>query len=337
MLDTIKENGLPICIADRFPDDPEVEFHAAVNAEDRLSTACHHSATHLMHYALRRVLGTHVEQKGSLVEPTHLRFDFSHFQRVTPEELRRVEEMVNRMVRAALPLEEFRNIPIAEAKAKGAMALFGEKYGDRVRMIRFGDSLELCGGTHVQNTGNIGLFRITSESAISAGVRRIEAVCAGVAEQRDYGMDAQLQEMDGLLRGQGNPLGALQRLMAEHTELQRAKELFNAGERRGGVMLVRALLQDTAPDDLKELAMAIRAMGPDVAVVLGGVDAGKPSLVVGIAENLVAAKGYHAGRLVKEAAKHIQGGGGGQPGFAQAGGKNAEGLQAAVEEAVKGL
>jgi len=350
VLDTIKENGLPICVADRFPDNPEVEFHAAVNAEDRLSTACHHSATHLMHFALRRVLGTHVEQKGSLVEPTHLRFDFSHFQKVTPEELRRVEEMVNRMVRAALPLEEFRSIPIAEAKAKGAMALFGEKYGDRVRMIKFGDSLELCGGTHVQNTGNIGLFRITSESAISAGVRRIEAVCAGVAEQRDYGMDAQLQEIDGLLRGQGNPLGALQRLMAEHSELkhsleglrkqqlqQQANALFNAAEKHGNVLMVRGLLQDTAPDDLKELAMAIRAMGPDVAVVLGGVDAGKPSLVVGLADNLVASKGYHAGRLVKEAAKHIQGGGGGQPGFAQAGGKNTEGLQAAVEEAVKGL
>ena len=345
---TIKENNQSLVVLDRLPESPEAVFYAVVDAGKRVNTAAHHSATHLLHYALRKHLGAHVEQKGSLVEPGHLRFDFSHFQRVTAEELREVEETVNMLVRRAIPIEEFRDVAINAAKAMGAMALFGEKYGDRVRVVKFGDSVELCGGTHVRNTGNIGFFKIISESAISAGVRRIEAVAGEAAMRLIFENADTLARIDGVVHGQGQPLQMVERLQLDHAaarkeveELRRqvasyeAQSLARTCEDADGMRIVARNLGDRTAEELKGVAMAIRAEGDNMVVILGGQHGGKPSLTIAFSDALVAVGKLHAGNIVKKAATLIGGGGGGQPGFAQAGGRNAEGVDAAVAEAVR--
>ena len=339
VVDTIKENGLPIHIVAELPEDVNATFVATVNEEDRLASARHHSVTHLMHKALRDILGTHVEQKGSLVCPDYLRFDFSHFQKVTDEELRQVEKAVNKMIRANYALEENRNCSIEEAQQAGAMMLFGEKYGDKVRMIRFGESVELCGGTHVAATGQIGLFKIVAESAISAGVRRIEAVAGGVAEEKLYTIEDTLKEVQ---KSVGSPalLQAIKKMIDDNAELRKEIEGFRAEKARGladaiGKVIaesgqkVFSRVVDMPVDMVKDAIYALRTANPEVAIVLGSREGGKPMLAVAVGDALVA-KGVKAGDIVRTAAKEMQGGGGGQPFYATAGGKNPEGLEKAI-------
>ncbi len=339
VVDTIKENGLPIHIVAELPEDVSATFVATVNEEDRLASARHHSVTHLMHKALRDILGTHVEQKGSLVCSDYLRFDFSHFQKVTDEELRQVEKAVNKMIRANYALEENRNCSIEEAQQAGAMMLFGEKYGDKVRMIRFGESVELCGGTHVAATGQIGLFKIVAESAISAGVRRIEAVAGGVAEEKLYTIEDTLKEVQ---KSVGSPalLQAIKKMIDDNAELRKEIEGFRAEKARGladaiGKVIaesdqkVFSKVVDMPVDMVKDAIYALRTANPEVAIVLGSREGGKPMLAVAVGDALVA-KGVKAGDIVRTAAKEMQGGGGGQPFYATAGGKNPEGLEKAI-------
>ena len=339
VVDTIKENGLPIHIVAELPEDVNATFVATVNEEDRLASARHHSVTHLMHKALRDILGTHVEQKGSLVCPDYLRFDFSHFQKVTDEELRQVEKAVNKMIRANYALEENRNCSIEEAQQAGAMMLFGEKYGDKVRMIRFGESVELCGGTHVAATGQIGLFKIVAESAISAGVRRIEAVAGGVAEEKLYTIEDTLKEVQ---KSVGSPalLQAIKKMIDDNAELRKEIEGFRAEKARGLADAIGKIIAesdqkvfsrvvDMPVDMVKDAIYALRTANPEVAIVLGSREGGKPMLAVAVGDALVA-KGVKAGDIVRTAAKEMQGGGGGQPFYATAGGKNPEGLEKAI-------
>ena len=339
VVDTIKENGLPIHIVAELPEDVNATFVATVNEEDRLASARHHSVTHLMHKALRDILGTHVEQKGSLVCPDYLRFDFSHFQKVTDEELRQVEKAVNKMIRANYALEENRNCSIEEAQQAGAMMLFGEKYGDKVRMIRFGESVELCGGTHVAATGQIGLFKIVAESAISAGVRRIEAVAGGVAEEKLYTIEDTLKEVQ---KSVGSPalLQAIKKMIDDNAELRKEIEGFRADKARGLADAIGKIIAesdqkvfsrvvDMPVDMVKDAIYALRTANPEVAIVLGSREGGKPMLAVAVGDALVA-KGVKAGDIVRTAAKEMQGGGGGQPFYATAGGKNPEGLEKAI-------
>ena len=344
VLDTLKENGLPIHVVAELPENVEATFKAVVNEDDRLASARHHSVTHLMHKALREVLGTHVEQKGSLVCPDYLRFDFSHFQKVTDEELRQVELAVNRMIRADYPLQENRECTIEEAQKAGAMMLFGEKYGDKVRMVRFGDSVELCGGTHVGATGQIGMFKIVSESAISAGVRRIEAIAGGVVENAYYKMEESMKELQQSL---GSPalLQAVKKLVEDNASLRKEIEGFRAQKARELAQSIGNLIATNSDqkvfaqtiempvDTVKDAIYALRTANPEVAIVLGSCEGGKPMLAVAVGDALVA-KGVKAGDVVRNAAKEMQGGGGGQPFYATAGGKNPEGLQKAIEVAV---
>ena len=337
VVDTIKENGLPIHIVEVLPENVEATFVAVVDEESRLASARHHSVTHLMHKALRDILGSHVEQKGSLVCPEYLRFDFSHFQKVTDEELRQVEREVNRMIRANYALDENRECSIEDAQQAGAMMLFGEKYGDKVRMVRFGESVELCGGTHVSATGVIGQFKIVSESAISAGVRRIEAIAGGVAEDAGYKIEDTLKEIQKTV---GSPvlLQAIKKMMEDNAELRKEIEGFRAERAKGvaaeiGKMIcenrVVSKVIDMPVDMVKDAVYALRTANPDVAIVLGSREGGKPMLAVAVGDNLVKA-GVKAGDVVRNAAKEMQGGGGGQPFYATAGGKNPEGLERAI-------
>jgi len=343
---TEKENGLIIHIVRELPENPEARFTARVDGGKRQSAANNHSATHLMHEALRKVLGTHVEQKGSLVTPEYLRFDFSHFQKVTPEELRQVELLVNRAIRANYPLEENRNATKEEAAAAGAMMLFGEKYGDRVRMVRFGTSVELCGGTHTSATGNIGFFKILSESAISAGVRRIEAVTGEAAEKVLYAFEDSLRNIGEALHNT-QILPAIKKLMESNETLQKeaenlrheqvkawADKMLELAPERDGVQLVSQLMNRQA-GFVKELAYNLRSRSGKIVLVAGSVGFdGKPTLTVALGDDIVA-RGAHAGNAVREAAKLMNGGGGGQPFLATAGGKNPDGLQAAIDRAVE--
>lgn len=346
----VKENGLPVLLVDRLPENPDAEFVAHVDKQRRKNITAHHTATHLLHYALRSVLGKHVEQRGSLVEADHLRFDFSHFQKMTPSELRAVEEMVNTLVRDCYSRDERRSVPIAEAQQLGAMALFGEKYGDRVRVMQFGPSVELCGGTHVANTGEIGLFRITSESAIAAGIRRIEAVVGQAAEQRDYQMSDTLATVDELLHAQGQTLAAVQALHDENAALRKqieqlrtqqlhakAQELFEHAERKNDINYISAILENLTADDLREIGTRLCTLAPKVGVVLGSCYENKPLLLVCMSEALSKAGAPAAGSIVKEVGKLIGGGGGGQAHFASAGGKKPEGLEEAVRQASEKL
>ena len=299
-----------------------------------------------MQEALRAVLGKHVEQKGSLVSPEYLRFDFSHFQKVTDQELAQVEKLVNEKIRQNVQLEEMRDTPIEKAREMGAMALFGEKYGDKVRVVKFGSSVEFCGGTHVQATGNIGFFKIISESSVSAGVRRIEAITAEKAEEYVYGMVATLNELAEMLKGAKDIRKSIAQLMETNQKLeQKAENLTNSmlaiekaeikgkAEAIGQRNLLVAEVKPIFVDKLKDLAFQLRADYAEAVVVLGCVAAGKPQLLIIISDALVKELGLNAVTAIRDIAKHIQGGGGGQPFFANAGGKNAEGMEAALREA----
>ena len=344
IIDTKKENNLSVHLAKKMPSDTMAVFHAVVDVEKRRQTANNHTATHLLHEALREVLGTHVEQKGSFVSSDALRFDFSHFQKVTDEELREIEKLANKKVRQNLPVEENRNMPINEAQAMGAMALFGEKYGETVRVIKFGSSLELCGGTHVQATGQIGLIRIVYESSIAAGVRRIEAVTAEKAEEVINIQQDILKEARNFLHNTPNLLQSIKKTIEENAEMKKQVEDFlqekilqvkemlieRAKTNHHGVKVV--VLKGEFPADIvKSIAFQIRNQLKEKMLFVGGTaEHGKPVLTVLLSDDLVAG-GYNAVNMIREAAKEIQGGGGGQPFFATAGGKNPAGLEKAVE------
>lgn len=344
IFDTKKENNTAVHLVKKMPADVNVEFTAMIDTEARQRTSANHSATHLLHEALREVLGTHVEQKGSLVTPDILRFDFSHFQKVTPEELRKVEHIVNRRIREAMPLQEAREVPIAEAREMGAMALFGEKYGDKVRVIRFGDSVELCGGTHVANTGNIGMLRVISESSIAAGIRRIEAVTGASVEKA---IDDMFDTMTCLKEMMGNScdlIAGIKKSIEENAELRKqvnkfmedrtamlTKEALENAKIKNGVKVVM-LPGVRLPEVVKNIAFNIRKLSPESTVFIGlNVSNDKPMLTVALSDDIVR-QGYNAGQIVREAAKCIKGGGGGQPFFAQAGGKDASGLSLAGDK-----
>ena len=346
--DTQKENGQIIEIVDQLPEKLDASFTAVVDTEKRQACARNHSATHLLHEALRDVLGTHVEQKGSLVTPEYLRFDFSHFQKMTDEELRRVEQQVNRSIRANYPLVENRACSIEEARQAGAMMLFGEKYGNVVRMVRFGDSVELCGGTHVSATGNIGFFKIVAESAISAGVRRIEAVSGEGAEELVYVAQDTLR---GVQEFVNNPqiIQAIKKMLEENQALNRELETLRKEQVEAfsdkvisrlhefehlNDMVIVSRIIDRGTPFIKELAYALRQKCPDIALVLGQQFGGKVALHVALGDNVVA-KGLNAGQIAREAAREMGGNGGGQPFFATAGGKQPERLDNAMQKAVE--
>ena len=340
--DTKRENNLPVHITAKLPSDVNATLHAAINLEARHATECNHTATHLLHAALRQVLGTHVEQKGSYVDPHSLRFDFSHFRKVTPEEIRQVEHLANKMIRDAIIREEHREMPIDEARQMGAMALFGEKYGDHVRVIKYGDSVELCGGTHVPNTGNIGMVRIVSESSIAAGIRRIEAITGASVEDMLDKIQDTLGHVKELLNNAPDAITALQKSLAENADLKKqvddfmkqriailAKQLMNEGKEMNGINVIM-LTGNRLPDVVKGVALAIKADCPTATAFLAATEyEGKPMLTVMLSEDLVKS-GKNAGNIVRGAAKCIQGGGGGQPHFAQAGGRNPQGLEDAL-------
>ena len=344
VVDTKRENNLPVHIVKRLPKDVTEPVHAAINKEARQAICCNHSATHLLHEALREVLGTHVEQKGSFVNDDLLRFDFSHFQKLTPEEIRQVEAIANRNVRAAIERCEYRNVPIAEAKEMGAMALFGEKYGDEVRVIKYGSSVELCGGTHVKNTGNIGMIKIVSESSIAAGIRRIEAITGARVEKTIYDFEDTLKQISSLLNNTPNVIGALQKSIAENADLRKQaeeflqervknlkNELIAKAVKKNGINIVECRGIRIA-EVVRGVAFAVKAECPeDTVFVAATQETGKPMLTLLISDNLVK-DGMNASKVVREAAKLIQGGGGGQPHFAQAGGKNPDGLSAAFDK-----
>ena len=334
---TKKENGIIVHFTDTLPESLGGTWQAQVNTSDRNETAKNHSATHLMHEVLREVLGEHVEQKGSLVRPDYLRFDFSHFQRVSAEELATIEAKVNERIQANYALEEYRNIPIAEAKNMGAMALFGEKYGDTVRAIKFGTSVELCGGIHVPATGSIGLFKFISEGAVAAGVRRVEAVTGKGALDYVNAELAKLRAASDILKNPQDFAGALQQLKDKEAAAQKEIEALRKEKALSAVQDLennavdhagaRAIVSRTTLDagSVKDLVFKLKST-PNTLVVLGNVAGGKVTLSIGVSDDLVAEKGWHAGNAVRALAQHIQGGGGGQPAFATAGGKNPEGI-----------
>ena len=342
VIDTKRENNLPVHLVAKLPKDVTATFTAKINVKKRIQCECNHSATHLLHEALREVLGTHVEQKGSYVSPDSLRFDFSHFQKVTDEEIRKVEILVGEKIRANFPLEEHRNMPIAEAKALGAMALFGEKYGDEVRVVKYGSSVELCGGTHISATGMIGSLRVIGESSIAAGVRRIEAVTAEGAEQFVYAQQDLIRELRALMNHMPNLAQAMKKSIEENAEMKkqiedyireksmRLKEEIVAKASESNGIKVMQFVGPANADAMKNVAFQIKAETTDSFVFVAGIiDDNKCTLMLMLSDDLVK-EGLHAGKIVKEAAKHIQGGGGGQPHFATAGGKNMEGLSIAV-------
>ena len=342
VIDTKRENNLPVHLVTKLPKDVTATFTAKINVKKRIQCECNHSATHLLHEALREVLGTHVEQKGSYVSPDSLRFDFSHFQKVTDEEIRKVEILVGEKIRANFPLEEHRNMPIAEAKALGAMALFGEKYGDEVRVVKYGSSVELCGGTHIPATGMIGSLRVIGESSIAAGVRRIEAVTAEGAEQFVYAQQDLIRELRALMNHMQNLAQAMKKSIEENAEMKkqiedyireksmRLKEEIVAKASESNGIKVMQFVGKANADAMKNVAFQIKAETTDSFVFVAGIiDDNNCTLMLMLSDDLVK-EGLHAGKIVKEAAKHIQGGGGGQPHFATAGGKNMEGLSIAV-------
>ena len=342
VIDTKRENNLPVHLVAKLPKDVTATFTAKINVKKRIQCECNHSATHLLHEALREVLGTHVEQKGSYVSPDSLRFDFSHFQKVTDEEIRKVEILVGEKIRANFPLEEHRNMPIAEAKALGAMALFGEKYGDEVRVVKYGSSVELCGGTHIPATGMIGSLHVIGESSIAAGVRRIEAVTAEGAENFVYAQQDLIRELRSLMNNMPNLAQAMKKSIEENAEMKkqiedyireksmRLKEEIVAKVSESNGIKVMQFVGKANADAMKNVAFQIKAETTDSFVFVAGIiDDNKCTLLLMLSDDLVK-EGLHAGKIVKEAAKHIQGGGGGQPHFATAGGKNMEGLSIAV-------
>ena len=356
VLDTKRENGLPVLIMNEVPfvtggvAGVSGKLYAEVDAERRAAIMCNHTATHILHYALRQVLGAHVEQKGSLVTADSLRFDFSHFQKVSAEELREVEKVANKLIREDMPLEESRHTPIAEAKAMGAMALFGEKYGDDVRVIKYGPSIELCGGCHVPSTGKIGSVRIVMETSVAAGVRRIEAVTAAKADELYYAAQDMLNGLRGLFNNAPDLAGAIHRSIEENAGLKKQIEAFMAekieryrdeliarAEDYGEIKLVR-LQGEVNPEMIRGVMPLLRGKFTDVKFAVVGATSfeGKPTIAVFLSQPLVD-EGKNAGAMIKSAAKLIQGGGGGQPWMATAGGRDVNGLNAAMEELLKNL
>jgi alanyl-tRNA synthetase len=345
IIDTKKENGVILHIAEKLPADIGASFNAVVNNSKRRLTANNHSATHLLHAALRQVLGTHVEQKGSLVNDEYLRFDFSHFSKVTEEEIEKIEKIVNQKIRENHKVE-IEILPIEEAKKKGAMALFGEKYGDTVRVVTMDSSysIELCGGTHVNATGQIGLFKIISESAVAAGIRRIEAISADTAENYFNQQNKLLQEIKELVKAKDLKKG-IEQLLEENQRLNKEIENFTKekvkalkqeikakAENKNGIHVIAEIVSLDNADAVKDLCYQLKGEIDNLFLVIGAEIKGKPQLSVMISENLVKEKNLHAGNIVKELAKEIQGGGGGQPFYAVAGGNNAAGLKAAIEK-----
>ena len=345
ILDTKKENNLIVHIAKTLPKHPEGTFKAVVDKDSRAKTAANHSATHLLHQALREVLGTHVEQKGSLVAPTHLRFDFSHFSKMTDEEIKKVEDLVNARIKEKLALVEKRNIPITQAMEEGAMALFGEKYGDTVRMIKFGNHAELCGGTHVENTNDIWQFKILSESAIAAGVRRIEAITGEAVKDYYKKQDAQLTAIKKMLKHPTDLQQTIENMQTDNQKMRKEIEqlkkekahflkekLQNEFENIGDIQFLGKKL-DLDSATIKDLLFSLGKNKDNIVAVIGSSQNGKAIISVYVSKDLVAKKDLNAGKIVREIAKEIQGGGGGQPFFATAGGKNPAGLDKAIEKA----
>ena len=347
IIDTKRENNQSIHIVKALPKNVEADFMACVDIDKREASAANHTATHLVDYALKQVLGDHVEQKGSYVSADTLRFDFSHFQKVTDEELRKVEQLVNEMIRADYPLDEHRDTPMEEAKKLGAVALFGEKYGDTVRVVRFGPSCEFCGGIHAQSTGRIGMFKIVSESSVAAGIRRIEAKTGTACEQLLYNLEDSIKAIASLFNNAKDLKAVIAKYIDEHDTMRkeiermqaeavkRAKEqLLQKARQEDGLTIVSALLPMPAAS-VKDLAFSIReAVKENLLCVIGSVDADKPALTIMLSDDMVKDHGLNAGQMVREAAKLIKGGGGGQPHFATAGGKDKDGLSAAVDKII---
>ena len=346
--DTKRENNQSVHIVKALPKNVEAEFMACVDTDKREASAANHTATHLLDYALKQVLGDHVEQKGSFVSPDTLRFDFAHFQKVTDEEIRQVERIVNDMIRQDIPLQDHRNVPIEEAKQLGAIALFGEKYGDRVRVVQFGPSVEFCGGIHAHSTGRIGMLKIVSESSVAAGIRRIEAKTGAACEQMMYDLEDGMKAIKALFHNAKDLQTVIGKYIEEHEAMKKSIEKFQAeaverakerllqqGREVGGVKVVTCVLPMT-PEAAKDLAFKLRAAQPEnMLCVIGSKHDNKPLLTVMATDDLVSDRGFNAGKVIREAAKLIQGGGGGQPHFATAGGKNVDGLSAAVDKVVE--
>ena len=347
--DTKRENNIGVHIIEKLPTDPASEFIAAIDEKARAATSANHSATHLIHEVLREVLGKHVEQKGSFVSPDILRFDFSHFQKLTPEEIREVEHRVNERIRKAMPLEEERELPIEEAKKMGALALFGEKYGDKVRVVKYGSSIEFCGGTHVDNSGNIGMVRILSESSIAAGIRRIEAVSASGVEDVLDSMQDTMRQLSSFFGNASNLKAAVEKAIKENSDLKKqvedfmgervktlTKEVIESGQEINGIKIC-VLRGERLPDIVKDVAFQVRKSSPEHTAFIGATKQGdKPLLTLSLTDDLVA-NGLNASQIVREAAKSIKGGGGGQPFFAQAGGKDCDGLSVALDKIMAAL
>ena len=348
VIDSKRENGQTVHIVKQLPKDPAAQFMACVDTDKRDASAANHTATHLLDYALKQVLGDHVEQKGSFVSPDTLRFDFSHFEKVTDEQLREVERIVNDMIRQDLPRDEHRDMPMEEAKKLGAIALFGEKYGDKVRVMRFGPSCELCGGIHATSTGRIGFFKILSESSVAAGIRRIEAKTGKECEELLYQLEDTLKVIKSFFNNAKDLQGVIQKYIEEHDSMKKeiegfqaqaveraAKQLVDKAREVNGVKVVSAVLP-MVPAAAKDLAFKIRAaVEGSLLCVIGSHADNKPQLSIMMSDDMVSEHGLNAGQMVREAAKLIQGGGGGQPHFAQAGGKSVDGLSAAVDKVIE--
>ena len=347
VLDTKRENNQSIHIVKALPKNLQAEFMACVDTEKRNASAANHTATHLLDYALKQVLGDHVEQKGSYVDPTTLRFDFSHFQKVSDEELRQVEQLVNQMIREDFPLDEHRDTPLEEAKALGAVAIFGEKYGDKVRVVRFGPSCEFCGGIHATSTGRIGFFKIMSESSVAAGIRRIEALTGKACEDAIYAATDTMNDLKSMFNNTKDLKASIEKFISEHDELRKELERFQAQavERTkemllsrikevNGISVITAVLP-IEPAAAKDLVFKLREAVPQKLVaVIGSTAHNKPLLTVMFSDDMVKEHQLNAGQIIREAAKLIQGGGGGQPHYAQAGGKNIDGMNAAVDKVI---
>ena len=348
VIDSKRENGQTVHIVKQLPKDPAAQFMACVDTDKRDASAANHTATHLLDYALKQVLGDHVEQKGSFVSPETLRFDFSHFEKMTDEQLRQVERMVNDMIRQDLPRDEHRDMPMEEAKKLGAIALFGEKYGDKVRVMRFGPSCELCGGIHATSTGRIGFFKIISESSVAAGIRRIEAKTGRECEDLMYHMEDNMKAVRALFNNAKDLENAILKYIDEHDSMKKQIEQFNAQavertrnyllteiQPKNGVNTITRVLQ-MQPAQVKDLVFQLRAaVEAPFLCVIGSVFQEKPMLTIMMSDDMVSDHGLNAGQMIREAAKLIQGGGGGQPHYAQAGGKNPEGLSAAIDKVIE--
>ena len=348
IVDTKRENNQSVHIVKQLPKNPAAEFMACVDTDKRNASAANHTATHLLDYALKQILGDHVEQKGSFVSPDTLRFDFSHFEKVSDEQLREVERMVNDMIRQDIHIDEHRDVPFDEAKKLGAIALFGEKYGDKVRVVRFGPSCEFCGGIHATSTGRIGFFKILSESSVAAGIRRIEAKTGKECEELLYMMEDNLKSIRAFFNNAKDLQAVIQKYIDEHDNMkkeigaykaqhvERTKNyLINEMKNVNGVNVITHVLK-MGPNSVKDLAFQLRAaVEGSLLCVIGSVHEDKPMLTIMMSDDMVSDHGLNAGQMVREAAKLIQGGGGGQPHFAQAGGKNADGISAAVDKVIE--